>query len=83
MIYNIYIESNGWKRLIEPTKSMEKVIASLDYIVPSGREVMVKRTTDRDEIIFNSRFDDYNTFRENARLLTMSCVDLKREIVGR
>jgi hypothetical protein len=42
---------------------------------------MVKKTTDRDEIIFNSLFDDYEKFRENARLQTLSCVELKEEIL--
>lgn len=81
MIYKIYINSNGWKELTKPTNDLRKVIATLDYTLSSGREIMVKRTTDRDEIIFNSMFDDYETFRENARLQTLSCVELKEEIL--
>ena len=42
---------------------------------------MVKKVTDRDEVIFNSLFDDYTIFRENARLKTLSCVELKEEIL--
>lgn len=81
MIYKVYINSNGWKELIKPTNDLRKVIATLDYTLSSGREVMVKKTTDRDEIIFNSLFDNYETFRENARLKTLSCVELKEEIL--
>ena len=81
MIYKVYIYSNGWKELIKPTDDLRKVIATLDYTLSSGREVMVKKTTDRDEVIFNSLFDDYTIFRENARLQTLSCVDLKKEIL--
>lgn len=81
MIYKVYINSNGWKELIKPTDDLRKVIATLDYTLSSGREIMVKKTTDRDEIIFNSLFDDYTIFRENARLQTLSCVELKEEIL--
>ena len=81
MIYKLYINSNGWKELAKPTNDLRKVISILDYTLSSGREVMVKKVTDRDEIIFNSLFDDYTTFRENARLQTLSCVELKKEIL--
>ena len=82
-MYTVYIKSNGsWKKLTEPFTNLEKLIATLDYVLSSDREIMVKRTTDRDEIIFSSMFDDYNTFRNNA-IKSMSCLELKEGILNR
>lgn len=82
-MYTVYIKSNGsWKKLTEPFTNLEKLIATLDYVLSSDREIMVKKTTDRDEIIFSSMFDDYNIFRNNA-IKHMSCLELKEGILNR
>lgn len=76
-MYRIYLNQNGWKK-IETTDSEDKLLQVLDYF--NGREVIVVKQTDRDEVIFNSILDDYNTFRTET-LKNMSCVELKRGIV--
>ena len=76
-MYRVYLNQNGWKK-VETTDSEDKLLQVLDYF--NGREVMVVKQTDRDEVIFNSILDDYNTFRTET-LKNMSCVELKKGIV--
>lgn len=76
-MYKVYLIQNGWNKVAEP-EGEDKLLQVLDYF--DGQDIMVVKQTDRDEVIFNSILDDYNTFRTET-LKNMSCVELKKGIV--
>ena len=79
MTYKIYVNVNGWKD-VATFGNLDYLIMSLDHLIQSHNQILVKKTTDRDEIIFNSNIDDYNEFR-NECIKNMKVTELKRSII--
>lgn len=70
---------NGWKE-IDSFDDLDHMVMSLDHLIQSHNQILVKKSTDRDEVIFNSLLYDYKDFR-NACIENMKATELKRSII--